>query len=77
MKRIEKEIKSREKRGYGVSIEKEAYNFVNQLVVNGIRLKFIFFNDFNCCPQPVVYVKNRSYKRFSKFDINNCLRLLK
>jgi len=57
--------------------EKEAYNFVTQLMTRGINLKNIFFNDFNCCPQPVVYVKGRPYKRFSKFDLYNCIRLLK
>ena len=75
--RVEREIKFREKQGYNVDIEKEAYNFVTQLMTRGINLKNIFFNDFNCCPQPVVYVKGRPYKRFSKFDLYNCIRLLK
>ena len=84
LSQVEREITFKERKGYCVQQERKAVSFVKSLVKAGIQLKHLYFNDFNCCPQPKVVLifyfgspLNKEYKRFSGFDIRNFVNYFK
>ena len=66
---------------YTFKDEVKAVEFVTALVESGANLGGIYFNDFENCPAPKVYIhKNfskdgtRTYKRFSSHDYQSALK---
>ena len=61
--------------------EVKAVAFVTDLVASGVPLGAMYFNAFDDCPAPRVYITKhlgrggaRTYKRFSRHDYESALR---